>query len=166
MKASNKLLAFLLIILGCYTNSRTLIRPDIEIYEGDRFDPICGNEIVWHLHLQDGFNNDTITLIMGSDSICEIKNVKTMPNGCTNVFISRYKKNDEDKIFVKNMPYYNMVMDCPDINKDSVNLKILINHKLYNFKHSLKYYKYYGLNFDSTSRNLSFLKSDKCFVCR
>ncbi len=165
-----KFLFFLIILvsftLGCNTNvgvSDALHLDKAGIKE--KFDPICGDEVIWHLHLQDGFKDDSITILIGSDTICRIQNISSLPNGCTNVFITNYKSLNYSKIFIKNMPHYNTTLENLYPNLDSIKLNIYHNNKLYVFNESLKYYNFYGLNYDSISNNFWYLKSNKCFVC-
>lgn len=138
----------------------------------DSFDPICGDSVIWHLHLQEGFSSDTVQIIVNKDTFPDY----TFPNswvvatsgnnGCTGIYFTCYKYEGEVKIFLDNMPHFTMNQQTNGIDQNNVNLKVIINGDVIDFEASLAYNRFFGLNYDSKSRSLAVLKGKSCFECR
>lgn len=128
-------------------------------------DPICGENVNWHVHLQDGFDHNQIKFVLCKDTFPVIS-ATSGNNGCTNVYITNYTKYGETKIFLKNMPLFNLSKEVEKFNQDSLKVDIIIDDKAYVFEESLKYFQFFGLNYNQVNSSISYLKSKKCFECR
>lgn len=139
-----------------------------EIY----IDPICGDSVIWHIHLQDGFNYDTVWFVINNDSFPNPKDsllliAKSGNNGCTGIYLTCYKEEGNVYIFLKNLPpLFNEITEIGKWDGDSLKLKMIINSHVLNMETSLKYNRFYGLNYNPKSHSIAAWKGKSCFECR
>ena len=166
-------IAFLLLTVS----SCKMIREEKQAYQisntdDNEFDPICGDSIIWHIHLQEGFNNDTVQFVIDRDTFPSqvFPNSELIAmsghNGCTGIYLTCYKKEGETKIFLKNMPKFNSVREFTNGDYENLSVKILINNMPINFQTSLTYNRFFGLNYHSEEHFITALKGKSCFECR
>lgn len=165
MKKNIVYLMLMLLSIGCFHSEHKLsgnILKNNTLY----FDPVCGDSVKWNLHFQDGFENANISLVYKTDTT-SISNVSTEKNsGCTNLSISFYKEFDKFYLFTHFMPEFNRVTEFSRVTaSDSVNVILIIDGKSFNFKESLMYQKFFGINY-TKNHSINYLKSAKCFTCQ
>jgi hypothetical protein len=63
------------------------------------------------------------------------------------------------------MPDFNLVKKVDFLRSDSIHVGMLIEEELFDFEESLEFNNFSGINYDSTSKSITYLKSKKCFDC-
>jgi hypothetical protein len=128
-------------------------------------DPLCGDSVIWHVHFQAGFNNDTVVMIVGSDTLDKLI-IRSGDNGCSNVQVSMYRQYEKNKIFLDNSPAFTMIQELDyNIKPDSIKMELIINSEKIHFSEWVKYDKYFGLNLQKDPTAIVYRRSDRCFIC-
>ncbi len=164
------ILLFLVVLLACNIHCVSN-QVNMPIEKNNEFDPICGDNIIWHIHLQDGFSLDTVRFVVGADTFPDYTLptpwviANTANNGCTNIYFTCYKHDGRIKIFLDDMPYFSEIQEIDEIDQNNVHLLVIINGDIIDFKASLDYNHFFGLNYDPKSRGISVWQGTSCFIC-
>jgi hypothetical protein len=137
-----------------------------------RFDPVCNDSIIWHFHLQKGYEADTIQFVFNKDTFPD--NSLGTPwvvatsdkNGCTGIYFTCYRYNSQIEIFLKNMPLFNEVQQSNEIDRKNIKVSVLVNGNAFDLDIPLNDTRFFGLNYDSKQRGLLVLSGKSCFVCQ
>jgi len=169
-----KILHFILVLvlsfLFCHCNQkigRINYKPNLQ---SGYIHPSCGDSVIWHIHFLEGFSNDTIQIVYMGDAIPSPSEglhiiTNSNPSLCTNITFACFRDEGEIKLFVGNMPYFNMIFPIDKYDRKNLKPLILINGDSVNFESSLEYYRFFGINRNSEDGGLSGLKQDSCFSC-
>ena len=145
MKSTNIIIFYLLAIF-CYSCSLGRAKDvakeaDLQI---NAWNAVCGDSVIWHLHLQDGFKGDTIKFLLGQDTFANDLSGKgeiiatSGNNSCTNVYFTSYAKDGQKNSFLSNMPRFRYSKKVELNNTDSIDIGLMINDQLINFNASLR----------------------------
>lgn len=169
-------LGFLLVALtGVFACRMTEVKKTIEPTKNNPYDPLCGDSVViWHIHLQEGFDFDTIQFVVNTDTFPDYSIpshphpwivAKSGYNGCTSIRFSCYRYEGETKIFIANMPYFNEIGTIDEVDPNNISIQFIVNGEVFQFNTSLVYNRFFGFNYNAKGKNFSVWKGKSCFYC-
>lgn len=161
-------IAFVFCSIFLLTGCLVITIKNSKSHRSEYLDTRCGNIVKWHLHLHGGFDKDTVLFVVGStaDTLLRINDVTTTGSGCTNVYLTGVKQDGSFKIYLHNMPSFNLVKEVAKFSRDSIIVDIIINNKVFKICESIKADNYFAIYYDSPTKSISGLTSKKCFGCQ
>lgn len=148
---------FLLGGLSC-SSKQSVLKQTVQTTKQKSDDPICGDSVVWHVHLQRQFKNDTITFIFEGDTLEEL--IVNSGNDCSSIHLSFQRKYEENNLYLFTPNFSSSKKLRPDIQTDSIKLDLIINGTKAEFRERLKYFKHFGIN-----AGFDYDRSEKCLIC-
>lgn len=132
---------------------------------------ICSDSVLWYIRLSEGFAYDSVKFIINEGVFPDstLPNpwivTTTESNGCSNIHFYCYQKYDKNIIYLSNMPKFAELQENKREPIDSLIMKIVVNKDTFDLKSSLKYQRYFSLNYNRKNRGLVCFKRETCFFC-
>jgi len=132
---------------------------------------ICSDSVLWYIRLSEGFAYDSVKFIINEGVFPDstLPNpwivTTTESNGCSNVHFYCYQKYDKNIIYLSNMPKFSELQENKRQPIDSLIMKIVVNKDTFDLKSSLKYQRYFSLNYNRKNRGLVCFRRETCFFC-
>jgi hypothetical protein len=125
----------------------------------------CGNFISWQVHLQGGFNNDTILMIFGRDTLMPIYDATTGGNACTSIRLSVFKDGGKWYAYVSNLPLFVMVQELRKAKRKRIKFDLVINGWSAPVNLPVKDHRFFGFSLNSDGKNFTLVTGEKCLKC-